>query len=300
MPNFTVCLTHDVDRIRKTYQYLTHDVRKGRFGNFKTLFNGKFPYWMFEKIMNIEEKYGVRSTYFFLQETIRFKPFLPSNWKLSLGRYRVTEPAVASMIRDLDTGGWEIGLHGSYNSYKDIGLLKAEKSVLEDVLGKQVTGIRQHYLNLDIPETWQLQREAGFEYDASYGKKRDIGWQENKYQPFVDESSGMYVIPLALMECYLFSKAHNDPEKAWQFTRNLMDEAEDNNALFTVLWHQRMFNEEEYPGYANVYRKIIEEGKSRGAEFVTCGQIYAAHKNTNSPQKAPSPQSERGWGVRHL
>ena len=274
MSHFKICLTHDVDRTRKTFQYLTHDIRHLRLGKLRTLVNGTRPYWQFERIMDIEETYGVRSTFFFLHESIPFEPFNPSNWKLSLGRYSLREPEIKRIIRELDAGGWEIGLHGSYNSYKDIGLLKTEKSVLEDVLGKKVKGIRQHYLNLDIPETWQLQREAGFEYDASYGKKRDIGWKENKYQPFVDESSGMYVIPLVLMECYLFSKAHNYPEKAWQLTRNLMDEAEKNNALFTVLWHQRMFNEEEFPGYAYVYRKIIEEGKERNARFVTCGELY--------------------------
>ena len=133
---------------------------------------------------------------------------------------------------------------------------------------KKVTGIRQHYLNLNIPETWQIQSEAGFEYDASYGKKRAIGWKKNRYRPFVDETSGIYVIPLVLMECYLFSKAQHDQEKAWKMTKNLMDEAETNNAPLTVLWHQRMFNEEGFPGCAHVYRKLIVEGWNRNAEFI--------------------------------
>jgi len=35
-----------------------------------------------------------------------------------------------------------------------------------------------------------------------------------------------------------------------------------------------MFNEEEFPGYAEVYRKIIKEGKRRNAEFITCRNLY--------------------------
>ncbi len=269
-----ICLTHDVDRIRKTFQYFTHDVRNLKLGKLRTLFNGERPYWQLERLMELEESYGVRSTFFFLHETLPFKPFSPANWKLSLGRYSLLEPEVKRIIRKLDAGGWEIGVHGSFNSYKNIKLLIDEKSILEDVLGKKVTGIRQHYLNLNIPETWILQREAGFEYDASYGKKRGIGYRNNRYIPFTDETSGMYVIPLALMECYLFSEAKNDPEKAWSLTKSLMDEAEQNNAVFTVLWHQRMFNEEEFTGYAEVYRRIIAEGKQREANFVRCGDIY--------------------------
>ena len=274
MSKLKICLTHDVDRTRKTFQYITHDLRKLRFGKLRTLVNGTRPYWQFEHIMEIEESFGVRSTFFFLHESLPFEPFNPSNWKLSLGRYSLDKPDIKRIIRKFDAGGWEIGLHGSYNSYKNIKLLIDEKSILEDVLGKKVTGIRQHYLNLNIPETWILQREAGFEYDASYGKKRGIGYLNNRYRPFADESSGMYIIPLALMECYLFSEAKNDPERAWSITKSLMDEAEQNDAVFTVLWHQRMFNEEEFTGYAEVYRRIIAEGKQREANFVLCRDLY--------------------------
>ena len=281
--SFTICLTHDVDRTRKTYQYFTHDIRKLKFSKLRTLLNGVRPYWQFERVMEIEETNGVRSTFFFLHETIPFEPFNPSNWRLSVGRYSLIEPEVKRIICELDTGGWEIGLHGSYNSYRSLDLLKQEKSMLEDVLGKQITGIRQHFLNLDVPDTWNLQREAGFNYDASYGKRWDIGYRENRYRPFIDDVSGMFVIPLALMEHYLFPKAGNDPEAAWQLTKALMDEAEKNNAVFTVLWHQRMFNEMEFPGFAEVYRKIIEEGKERNAEFVTCGELFKRSQNSLEP-----------------
>jgi peptidoglycan/xylan/chitin deacetylase (PgdA/CDA1 family) len=272
--SLTVCLTHDVDRTRKTYQYITHDIRNHRYGNLKTFFSGKSPYWMFDTIMETEEKYGVRSTFFFLNETIRFKPFSPSNWKLSLGRYRVNEPEVSSMIRELDAGGWEIGVHGSYNSYKDLSLLKTEKAVLEDVLGKPIAGIRQHYLNLNIPETWKIQREAGFRYDASFGLKNAIGFRDNRYHPYTDPESDMFIIPLAIMECYLFSTSRNDPVTIWNNTLKIIDLADKHNGVLCILWHPHMFNEDDFQGYAGVYRRIIEEAKDRGAEFLACKRIY--------------------------
>lgn len=283
MSTLKICLTHDVDRTRKTYQYFTHDIRRLKFGKLRTLFNGVRPYWQFERLMELEESYGVRSTFFFLHETIPFEPFNLANWRLSVGRYSLYDPGVQRIIRELDAGGWEIGLHGSYNSYRSLELLRREKSVLEEVLGKQVTGIRQHFLNLDVPDTWKLQREAGFAYDASFGKRWDIGYREDRYRPFTDDESGMFVIPLALMEHYLFPKAGKDPKVAWQFTKQLMDEAEEKDAVFTVLWHQRMFNETEFPGFAEVYRKIIEEGKERNARFVTCGELYAMKDHQPDP-----------------
>jgi hypothetical protein len=93
---------------------------------------------------------------------------------------------------------------------------RPRKSILEDVLGKEVVGIRQHYLNLDVPETWNLQHQAGFLYDASFGLKNAIGFRENRYRPFTDTESGMFIIPLAIMECYLFSTSNNDPGTIWK------------------------------------------------------------------------------------
>ena len=272
--SFTVCLTHDVDRIRKTYQYVTHDIRKGRFSNIRTLFNGSLPYWTFEKIMAIEEMYDVRSTFYFLNETIPFKPFSPSNWKLSLGRYRVNEPSVVSLMRELDAGGWEIGVHGSYNSYKDLNLLKDEKAAVEDALGKEAPGIRQHYLNLEIPGTWKLQHQAGFRYDASFGLNKGVGYRDGRYHPFTDTESGMYVIPLAIMECYLFGTSGNDPETIWKNTLRVIDEAQQHNGVLTILWHPHMFCKEDFPGYTEVYQRMIEETKERGAEFLTCRELW--------------------------
>ena len=128
-----VALSHDVDRVKKSYQYFTSSLKKSiRFDitglqyELKSFF-GREPYWNFDKIINIEEKYSVKSTFFFLDESIEFKLFNIKNWKLSLGRYSIENPEIISIIKQLDKNGWEIGLHGSYNSYKDFGLLKSEK-----------------------------------------------------------------------------------------------------------------------------------------------------------------------------
>jgi peptidoglycan/xylan/chitin deacetylase (PgdA/CDA1 family) len=274
MSTFRVCLTHDVDRVYKTFQYVTHDLRRARWRNLHTLFTGESPYWGFDRLRRIEERLGVRSTFFFLEETMPVRWMSPSDWKLGLGRYRFSDPRVKQVIRDLDRDGWDIGLHGSYFSYRREDLLWREKERLESVLGRSVSGIRQHYLNLDVPGTWLLQRNVGFGYDASYGKKDSIGFLDGAYHPFVHQESGLIVIPLALMECYLFAQAGHRVEDAWRLSLDLIDEAECRGALFTILWHQRMFNEQEFPGYAPIYERIVRECQARGARFVTCQAIY--------------------------
>jgi hypothetical protein len=72
---FCVCISHDVDRVKKTFQFLTHCLRNLKNRDMRSAIyqvkslTQRAHYWMFEKIMEIEEKLGVRSTFFFLNET---------------------------------------------------------------------------------------------------------------------------------------------------------------------------------------------------------------------------------------
>lgn len=149
-----VALTHDVDRTRKTYQYFTRPIRnlikldlKGLLNNIK-FFTLPNSYWGFDEIIEIETKYDVKSAFYFLNETLPFNLFNPSNWKLSLGRYNITDPEIVGIIKFVDNNGQEIGLHGSFSSYENKKLLAWEKDVLENIVGHKIIRIRQHYLNL--------------------------------------------------------------------------------------------------------------------------------------------------------
>ncbi|RLD74987.1 MAG: hypothetical protein DRJ10_16090, partial [Bacteroidetes bacterium] len=128
-----VALSHDVDRTKKQYQYFTYFAKYLLKGNLKralyhfTSIFTKEPYWNFPEIIQIEQEQDVKSTFFFLDESIPFKLFDKKNWQLSLGRYNVNQKKIENIIRWLDKNNWEIGVHGSYCSYNNEKLLKKEK-----------------------------------------------------------------------------------------------------------------------------------------------------------------------------
>lgn len=274
--SFTIALSHDVDRTNKSYQYFTKAVQSLLAGKLKQCFYHKCslflknPYWSFDIIIEIEKTYDVKSTFFFLDESIKFDLFKPSNWGLSLGRYKIDSPKIAEKIRWLDKNGWEIGLHGSYRSYNSSELLEKEKKRLENIVGHEIIGIRQHFLNIN-EETWKLQSEVGFGYDSSFGFTRNIGFRDDKYHPFFpfEENERFMVIPMAIMDECLMNK--KDIQKEYL---DLMDIVERNNGVLVINWHQRIFNEREFPGYSRVYEEIIREGKKRNAQFARMGAVY--------------------------
>ncbi|RLM54043.1 hypothetical protein DVK02_11495 [Halobellus sp. Atlit-31R] len=273
--DFALCLTHDVDRPYKTYQALYYAVKGRDPSHAASLLPGRNPYWTFDRIRAIESDLGVRSAFYFLDEQSLFgdRPLRelldPTAWMLYAGRYDLTDPEIVDLVQDLDDGGWEVGLHGSYESYADRDRLRREKQTLERVLGREVTGIRQHYLNLDIPDTWAHQEAIGLSYDTSLGSASEYGFQYGYgvRRPFDDS---FVAFPLTAMEAAL----PVDSGRAWDVCEALLEEAHENAAVMTVLWHPRFFCSDT-PKYGPLYRRLIERALEMGAWVGPPGELYA-------------------------
>jgi len=271
--NFALCLTHDVDRVKKSYQYFTYFAKTLRPYHLLSMFLKEEPYWNFEKIMDLERKHDVKSTFFFLNEKKKTRMLSPKDFLLRYGRYDIHDPKIVEVICKLYSDDWEIGVHGSYDSFKNKDLLRQEKKELEEIVGDDIIGIRQHYLNLENKKTWKFQQEAGFRYDSSFGFRTKIGFRDNKYLPFHPfNNSAFLVIPLAIMDSALFDSSI-DLNDAWKRCKRLIEQTEKQHSLLTVLWHQRVFNEKEFPGWSKIYEKIIIECKKRNAWVATTGEI---------------------------
>jgi peptidoglycan/xylan/chitin deacetylase (PgdA/CDA1 family) len=273
---FALCLTHDVDRVEKSWWHCAYYFAKtGKASHLRSLFTKKLerPYWNFEKIMYIEEEHGVRSTFFFLNESKKIEFLKFDTFKQTVGNYNISNPEIVEVIKKLDRGGWEIGVHGSYDSCKNKELLLSEKKVLEEILEKPIMGIRQHYLRLDIPETWKIQKELGFKYDASFGFRDRIGFRDEMYFPFKPLNDEFIVFPLTIMDSPLFAISE-DIDDAWIKCKDIIELAEKKGALITVLWHNNRFNDDEYPGQTEIYERIIIECKKRNALIKPYCDIY--------------------------
>lgn len=292
---FALALSHDVDRVAKQWwQFLYYITTATFFRRFSRIslhiqslwasLRGDDPYWNFQRIMALEDELGVRSTFFFLNESGRTSLLSPKSMMLFWGRYPITAEPIQKIICTLDTGGWEVGLHGSYFSYNDEELLRREKQQLEAILSKPVVGSRQHYLNLTIPETWQIQTKIGLEYDSTLGLARQIGFRWGSYHPFYpkDPVTGTEIsllqIPLGIMDVPLMQLP--DP---WQAACSLIDRVEQEQGVLTLNWHQRVFNLWEYKEWQEIYVRIIRECQDRGAWIIPLKEVYTWWSNQVKP-----------------
>ena len=126
-----IFLSHDVDWRRQGPPTEHILERKDRFDT--EIFANTNPENLYRNIpeyMELEEKFGIRSTFFF-------------RTKYENGNVDDYEDDILA----LQEGRWEIGLHTDPHSVNDIEKIKQEKEKLESLTKKPIIGNRVHFLN---------------------------------------------------------------------------------------------------------------------------------------------------------
>jgi peptidoglycan/xylan/chitin deacetylase (PgdA/CDA1 family) len=279
---FLVVLSHDVDnitdkniyvllsRLAKCLYYLKK-LQLRRFMKqlgftFKRLFSISNPYNNFDKYMSIEEEFGFRSTFFFMCG--------------QKGRYgaRYSINQVKQVMRRLSEQGWEIGLHTNFDSYDNVKKIKQEKKALEIALGEEIIGCRNHYLRFKVPDTWGKIKEAGFKYDSTLGFTDTLGFRAGIAFPFFPYNSlvegivRIIEIPLVIMDAAILHE--KCPENAWHEIKTILNETKNVNGVIALNFHQRILYEQEFPGWGDVYIKILQYIKENGGMGVTGKYIF--------------------------
>jgi hypothetical protein len=167
------------------------------------------------------------------------------------GWYDLRHPFVRDLLKQIDSRGHKIGLHGSFDSHRNWIAHSKERQQLEKCcrdLGiyKKISHNRQHYLNWNSWESPSCVEKAGFTFDSTGGFAEIPGFRFGTSLPFPmwDWSSGRGINllqePLILMECSLLDARYmgmrHFPE-GYQFANNLKRRALAYGGDFTILWH---------------------------------------------------------------
>ena len=284
--SFALSLTHDVDELKKSYQWITQPWKHVKNRNFLGLYNqylsfkqkvrGNEPYWTFEPILRMEDELGVKSSFYFLNEKAVVQLTDRKTWRHSGRRYDWNSPQVKDIMKKMDSEGWEIGLHGSFFSYIDYEKIRLEKNALEKALdASPIVGVRQHNLNLKIPDTWIGQEKSGLIYDTTLGYNECIGFRWGTCLPFhphiIDDKRPLKLLEIPLIiEDLPFFKNIKRREDTIKIIREVMDQ----HGVLTLLWHHTVFNDYEFPGGGSAYKRIINYCKKRDA-WITSGKNIA-------------------------
>jgi peptidoglycan/xylan/chitin deacetylase (PgdA/CDA1 family) len=296
--DFAVCMTHDVDYLRKwtlgiVYREFVQyfllgrndgDLRKRvkRFRAFlRALSVQDDPYRSsIRTILKVEKESGVHSTFY-------FKAGVTSRHDAG---YRLSDGYGQSLLSTLAADGHEVGLHPSYNAYLDRRKMKVEKERLEDALHAKPVGVRQHFLRFRIPETWQIQAELGFVHDATLGFSDHEGFRAAICHPFHpydverDEVLGIWEIPLLIMDATFQSYRDRSAEEGLEIIKELIATVRKHRGVGVLLFHNTCYDELDNPGWGSAFEASLRFALEEGAFVGSASEILDSYVNTlNSP-----------------
>ena len=208
------------------------------------------------------------------------------------------------IVRELIDDGCEIGIHGSYYHANDIARLRRSVHEIERSLDCRITGIRNHYLRLGIPNTWEAQHEAGLQYDSTFGENSIPGARAGVALPFfplpqADGGEDLLEIPLTIMDGTLFRRWGLDGSAAFELAGDIVADVGVHGGLVTLLWHNNYFDEPEYAEWPDVFAALLEELAKRRAAVMTARDLnnwWRARSRVELRSQGWGP----GWWAGHL
>lgn len=254
-PNFKeACfvMTHDIDLLvhhlfAPTKRKLDLSYIKYRWQEYKDpsrFYGSNIP-----EILSEEAKHGVKSTFYFLP-----------NYDSPEQKYltKLTGITREKLIEEIRAADCEIGLHGSMWSFQSNNTLENEKKNLENSSQKEITGIRQHFLNFLVPHTWRYQEKAGFEYDTTFSYNDEFGFRSGICFPYhvfdilTKKKFNILELPMSFMDATsLFNKLSSD--EILETLTKLRNTVESYNGVLVHNFHSGVNNKETYPDYERAY-----------------------------------------------
>jgi hypothetical protein len=196
----------------------------------------------FDWIMDASENAGLISAFYFISSE--------QNGPLDAD-YSIGHPAIRALMRRIHARGHEIGLHPSYESYKNKALLKLEADNLRDIARQEDIkqtkwGSRMHYLRWEQPTTLRACAVGGMSYDSTLGYADRPGFrcgtciEYQAFDPVANEALAIRIQPLIAMDCTVIERRYLNLGLGLEARNEFLGLKETCRVVggcFTLLWH---------------------------------------------------------------
>ncbi len=167
----------------------------------------------------------------------------------------------------------EVGVHPSYDSNENGEALELETKRLQRILKKDIVQSRQHFLRLDLPDTYQQLIEHDITADYTMGYSKGVGFRAGTCTPFyfydltLEMRTSLKVYPFMLMDVSLRLHLGLEVDKALALAKKLVDETALVNGLFMTLWHNHTLSETHgWEGWREMYAELVAYAAAKQQE----------------------------------
>ncbi len=217
----------------------------------------KDPFDAFQKILQIKERYAIPTLFFF-----QIGDYTTYDKNIS-----ATNPKFCSLIKSVSDYA-DVGLHPSYFTMRNVEKLKKEKRRLEKIVNRPIHQSRQHFLRLDLPETYQNLIDLEVTKDYTMGYASHIGFRASTCTPFYfydldyEIQTPLKVFPFAAMDATLKDYLELSPKEAFHKLVAIKETVKKVDGTLITIFHNEIFSKNDrWKGWENIYEGFVKEMK---------------------------------------
>lgn len=226
-------------------------------------------------VLRIERAHGVRSSWFILCGTPTFKTMRAGDLT-----YVPERGATRRILGEIVAAGHEVGLHGSFDTFKNSALFAEQRARLERLVGRRVNGVRQHYLRMEPGATQRAMRDASLEYDSTCGFADRNGFRLGiadafaAWDPEVGKPVGLTEVPFVWMDRALSKyQGIEDPRRWVDDGLDLADACRAIEGLWVGIWHPNLTPALGFPGAVDAYDVLVRSLVERDPYVAPIGDL---------------------------
>jgi hypothetical protein len=212
------------------------------------------PYNTFDWLLKMKKRHEIDMIFFFL---VSEYTTYDKNISINNNHFQSLIKGIADYV--------PVGLHPSYFTMRKELKLKKEKKRLENIINTPITKSRQHYLRVDLPETYQNLVDLEVAEDYSMGYSQQYGFRASTCTPFYfydmefEIQTPLKLVPFAVMDVTLKDYLQFSNRKTLATILELAKEVKKVNGTFVTLMHNETFNKfGRFKNWQLMYEKMVK------------------------------------------
>lgn len=218
------------------------------------------PYDSFEFINSLHHSDTERPIFFFLVAATNSnydKHILPTN------------NAMRALIKSTAATN-TVAIHPSYFASTKEEVLRSEKENLEEIIGNQIVQSRQHYIKMQLPQTYRQLIQAGITMDYSMGYGTHLGFRAGTSHSFLwydlenNTATKLLVIPFCFMDTTAHYSEHLSVQEAFLWLSSTQELLQKIGGKMTTIFHNfSLGKDKEWQGWAQAYQQFLRNTKQQ-------------------------------------
>lgn len=236
---------------------------KGNFDSVKTLLQVVFgfkpdPFDTYSLLHDLHQQFQLKPIYFFL---VGDYDAYDKNISIHISEFKTLIKSIADEA--------EVGIHPSYASNSKTEKLSTEIKRLANVLNRDITKSRQHFLKLSFPETYEQLIANDIQHDYTMGFSSQPGFRASYSKPFyfynveTEMKTPLKIHPFVFMDATFQYYHRISPKQSLAIILPMIEHLKKINGTCVSLSHNAsFFNQKDWQGWTEAYTTILKTAKA--------------------------------------